>query len=607
MTLIQLKDLELSFGTQVLLDKVSYSLQEGERICLLGRNGVGKSTLLKLLTAELMPDDGEIHFKSGLRIAKLDQSLPEAKQQTAYDFVYAAQQEGESWENEQNAYRWLNEVSISPTASMDSLSGGKLRLVALARALVMEPDVLLLDEPTNHLDIARIEWLEERLSRWVKTCIFITHDRAFANRVATQIIELDRGILRTYPGNLNAYFKQKEHEQASETNRIALEDKKLAQEETWIRQGIKARRTRNEGRVRALKALREQVSNRRIKQTQSQMSGIKHQASGKLVAELTDVSKTFSEQCLFNSLNLLLMRGDRLGILGDNGSGKSTLIKIILGELQPDTGSVRLGTKLNIAYFDQRRDDIDLNKSVFDNIADGHQYVDIDDRQVHVMSYLQQYLFPPERARTPARALSGGELSRLALAKLMASPFNLLIMDEPTNDLDMETLEVLENHLADYKGTLILISHDRDFIDNTVSNVLHLSGHGAVSQCVGGYSDWASKYRDQAGLSQNTQTITKKQATTKQVTIKQVTTKEATIKPENKSQKLTYNDQRELDQLPDKIESAEASYEQLQQLISEPDFATKPHEESAKIYQQLADLEQHISQLYERWEALSNH
>lgn len=593
MTLIQLKDVDLSYGTQVLLDKVSYSLQEGERICLLGRNGVGKSTLLKVLTSEISADDGELHFKSGLRIAKLDQKLPAPNQHTIYDYVAEAltdgkELQGEEWEIDQAVQRWLSEVSIDSTARMDSLSGGKLRLVALARALALDPDVLLLDEPTNHLDIDRIEWLEERLSQWVKTCIFITHDRAFANRVASQIIELDRGILRTYPGNLDAYFKQKEHEEASEANRVALEDKKLAQEEAWIRQGIKARRTRNEGRVRALKALREQVSSRRVKQAQSQMSGIKHQASGKLVAELTGVTKSFSDKALFQDLDLLLIRGDRLGILGDNGTGKSTLVKIILGEITPDTGNVRLGTKLDIAYFDQRRDDIDLDKSVFDNVADGHQYVDIDGRQVHVMSYLQQYLFAPERARTPARALSGGELSRLALAKLMAKPFNLLIMDEPTNDLDMETLEVLENHLTDYQGSLILISHDRNFIDNTVSTVIHLDGKGNYTQAVGGYTDWADKYR------------------VKPSSVKKIkSTKSTDNKSRPNAKKLSYNDQRELDMLPERIEEAEAAYERLQEIISNPDFLSKPHEETTKAYQDLADLEAQITSLYTRWEELS--
>ena len=589
MTLIQLKDIDLSYGTQVLLDKVSYSLQEGERICLLGRNGVGKSTLLKILTSELSADDGELHFKSGLRIAKLDQKLPQANELTTYDYVADAFTEGEEWEIDQAVQRWLSEVSIDSTARMDSLSGGKLRLVALARALVQEPDVLLLDEPTNHLDIDRIEWLEQRLTQWVKTCIFITHDRAFANRVASQIIELDRGTLRTYPGNLDAYFKQKEHEEASEANRVALEDKKLAQEEAWIRQGIKARRTRNEGRVRALKALREQVSSRRVKQAQSQMSGIKHQASGKLVTELTEVSKAFSDKSLFEGLDLLLIRGDRLGILGDNGTGKSTLVKIILGEIAPDTGNVRLGTKLDIAYFDQRRDDIDLDKSVFDNVADGHQYVDIDGREVHVMSYLQQYLFAPDRARTPARALSGGELSRLALAKLMAKPFNLLIMDEPTNDLDMETLEVLENHLTEYQGSLILISHDRNFIDNTVSSVIHLDGMGNYTQTVGGYSDWAQKHRS------------KPQSVKKNKTTHTQDTESTTVK-----HKLSYNEQRELAMLPERIEAKEAEYESLERAISEPDFVSKPHQETTQIYQNLAALEQQISALYTRWEDLSS-
>ena len=622
MSLIQLKQLSLSYGTQVLLDRVDYSLESDEQICLLGRNGVGKSTLLKILNGEISADDGQVQLSNNLIIAKLDQNLPEPEQVSCFDFMARAfadaqeilsayhqltllpepddkqleqlarlQQEIEHqnlWQIEQRIQRWLTEVSLSDTERLDNLSGGKLRLLALARALVLEPDVLLLDEPTNHLDIERIEWLEKRLPQWVKNTIFITHDRSFADRLATQIIELDRGILRTYPGNLTAYYRQKEHEEAAEANHIAEQDKKLAQEEIWIRQGIKARRTRNEGRVRALQALREEVKARRNKLATSQMTMSGMNTSGKLVAELSGVSKSFTNKTLFTDLDMTISRGDRLGILGNNGTGKSTLVKIILGELAADTGSVRLGTKLDIAYFDQKRSDIDLNKSVVDNIADGHQYVSIGERQVHVMSYLQQYLFSPDRARQPASALSGGELSRLSLAKLMARPFNLLVMDEPTNDLDMETLEVLENQLAEYKGTLILISHDRKFIDNTVTSVIHLDGEGGTSQCVGGYTDWVVKFKSAAVAV--TETKAKKD--------------KADAKPKARN-KLSYHQQRELDQLPDQIETLEAELTQLQEVSMTPDFVKLSHVDTENHYTRMAEVEAEINTLYERWEELT--
>ena len=388
---------------------------------------------------------------------------------------------------------------------------------------------------------------------------------------------------------MSDYYRQKEHEEASEANQRALQDKKLAQEEIWIRQGIKARRTRNEGRVRALKALREEVKTRRNKQTNSQMNMASMSSSGKIVAELNSVAKTYGDKKLFSNLDMTIIRGDRLGILGNNGSGKSTLVKVLLGQLKPDTGTVKLGTKLNIAYFDQRREDINLDKTVFDNVADGHQYVSIDDRQVHVMSYLQQYLFTADRTRQPASALSGGELSRLALAKLFAKPFNLLVMDEPTNDLDMETLDVLENQLAEYQGTLILISHDRKFIDNCVSTVIHLDGRGNTSQCVGGYSDWSDKFR---------QTSVKKNKSSSNKTEKPKERK-------NKPNKLSYNEQRELDSLPDLIEQQETALAELQAQMSEPGFTKLSHTESDTFYKTMATVEAKIDQLYQRWEELA--
>lgn len=627
MDLIQFQEVSISFGSAPLLDRASLAISQNDQLCVLGRNGTGKSTLFKLLSREIEPDSGEIRFNRDVTISLLPQDLPERLDVSVYDFVASAfeseksllsdyhrlvseehprqeqlerltriQQEIEHkdlWHLEQRINRVIERVELDADDRVSSLSGGKRRLLALAKAIVVNPDILLLDEPTNHLDIGRIQWLEKELPQWVKTWVFVTHDRSFANSMSNRIIELDRGVIRTYPGNLDAYYKQKEHEEASEANEIARMDKKLAQEETWIRQGIKARRTRNEGRVRALKALRKQVQSRRSKQGSSQIELAEASRSGKLVFSLENVSKSFEDICLFRDLNLKLMKGDRLGVLGSNGTGKSTLLKLMLGELKPDSGTVKMGTNLEIAYFDQSKEGIDLNKTVFENIADGNDYVQIGSKPVHVMGYLQNYLFAPNRSRSPASSLSGGELSRLMLARLMTKPFNLLVMDEPTNDLDLETLEILESQLAQYQGTLIIISHDRQFIDNTVTSVIHLDGMGNVSENVGGYSDWLAR---QQKIQETT--YVKKKTQEKNPATSQ--------KPKQQSIKLSYKDQREFDALPDIIDRLESELDDLQQQTSTETFYQQSHEVIDEHFKLIAKLENEIGEKYERWEELGS-
>jgi len=627
MALIQLDKVSLSFGLEPLLDETNLTIQEGERLCLIGRNGTGKTSLLSLLLGTLKADSGEIRIRKNLKISILPQDLPEATDDSIFDFITQGMPEhaqilseyhqlsnliiedsSESVmnrlakvQNELEAQNiWHLEASINFVISrlgldadqlMSSLSGGNRRMVALAQALVHEPDLLLLDEPTNHLDIDRIEWLEQQLPQLAKSLIFITHDRQFADRLATRIIELDRGKIKSYPGNFRDYYKQKEHEEAAEENERARFDKKLAREEAWIRQGIKARRTRNEGRVRALQDLRQQRKSRRNKVGKSSINITEGNKSGKLVAELTGISKSFSAQPLINNFDFRLMQGDRLGILGSNGSGKSTLVKLILGELEPDTGTVKLGTKLEVAYFDQTRQTIDSDKTVAENIADGNDYIEINGKPKHVLGYLQEFMFSPARARTPAKALSGGEYSRLLIAKLLTKPSNLLILDEPTNDLDMETLEILEAKIADYKGTLILISHDRAFIDNTVTSIVHLDGNGSVTNLVGGYSDWLSYHKEHL-IKQKTADDEAKAKSKQQTTYN--------------AKKLSYNEQRELDQLPDQITALEEQLTSIQNLTQSPDFYQGTQESIEASFKEMTELESKLEVAFDRWEELSS-
>ena len=527
MALIQIQSGSLAFGHLPLLDDIELVLEERERLCLIGRNGTGKSTLLNIIAGELELDSGSIWRRDGLTIARLAQEIPESATATLYETVAAGlgdhsallaeyhqaslaladpaadarqlnalgvlQSKLESsgaWEGSQRVDATLSRLNLPPDALMSECSGGVRRRAMLGQALVTEPDVLLLDEPTNHLDIEAIVALEEALLNYPGSVVFISHDRSLINNLATRIVELDRGILRSFPGSYQTYLRRKADMLDAEAEEQRKFDKNLAQEEVWIRQGIKARRTRNEGRVRRLEALRRERANRRQASGNVMMSLSDHEQSGKRVIEASEVSFAYQGHSVISNFSCTVSRGDRIGIIGRNGSGKSTLLKLLLGELAPDQGSIRLGTSLNVAYFDQERQALDEGRSVRDNLADGADQIEVNGRSRHVISYLSDFLFPPARSNSPVKTLSGGERNRLLLAKLFASPANLLVLDEPTNDLDVETLELLEELLSDYTGTLLLVSHDRSFLDATVTSTLWLDGSGRVSEHIGGYSDW---------------------------------------------------------------------------------------------------------------------
>jgi len=595
MALLNLDKVSISFGADSLLQQADLSIHQGERLCLLGRNGTGKSTLLKLIANEISPDDGAIRKQKHLRISMLAQDLPKATEQTVHSFVSDAADSSdfdeEDWQIEQRIATAINRLHLSPDDKMSSLSGGRRRRAALARALVSQPDLLLLDEPTNHLDLESIKWLESNLPAIAKTLLFITHDRQFVDALATRIIELDRGQLKSYPGQFQQYYKRKQEELEIEERENKLFDKKLAQEEVWIRQGIKARRTRNEGRVRDLKELRKQRAARRELGGNATFNIEAGGKSGKLVAELVNVSKAFDNNTIIDNFSTRIIKGDRIGILGDNGSGKSTLLKLILGDLEADSGVIRLGTNLDIAYFDQTREQIDEEKTIGENIADGNEFIEINGKQRHVISYLQDFLFTPERIRTPAKALSGGEFSRLMLARLFSKSNNMLVLDEPTNDLDLATLELLEQQIADFEGTLLLVSHDRAFIDNTVTSLIYLDGTGNVREFVGGYTDWLHYQGEQLNQGKQKSLETKKQAQANDASIK-------------KKNKLTYNDQRELDQLPETISALEDRISELQQQVNQPEFFAGEQNIIQPVLDELAESEKTIEELYLRWESL---
>jgi len=623
--LISLKNVSLAFGSAPLLEHANLNIEQGERICLLGRNGTGKSTLLRVLADEIGVDDGELWRQSSLRVASLDQEVPHGDARSVFDVVASGLETlgsvlseyhhlalkleqgedspallekfsqlqhqievAEGWRFEQRVSAAISRLQLPVDKSMDELSGGLKRRVLLARALVQEPDLLLLDEPTNHLDIEGITWLEEFMLGYKGALLFITHDRTFLQRLATRIIELDRGQLTSWPGDYANYLQKKEERLAVELEQNALFDKKLAQEEVWIRQGIKARRTRNEGRVRALKALREQRGARREQSGKAKINLESASASGKLVAEVEDSSLSFGEHCLFRNFSTRIMRGDRIGIIGPNGVGKTSLIKMLLGELSPNTGKVTLGTKLEVAYFDQQRAQLDPQKSVIENLNLGTDQVTINDRSRHVISYLQDFLFTPQRINSPVSSLSGGERNRLLLAQLFTRPANLLVMDEPTNDLDVETLELLEELLTEFKGTLLLVSHDRSFLDNVVTSTLVFEGEARLREYVGGYQDW---------LQQRVQTAASKSASRTQ-------TKSPNPVAESKARKLSYKDQRELDSLPEKIELLEAEQKNLQTQISETGFYQQDKQRIVDTLQRMENLQQELEQAYQRWEAL---
>ena len=636
MALINLTGAYLSYSDAPLLDHTELHIEPNERVCLVGRNGAGKSTLMKVLAGEQKLDDGRLQVQQDVVVARLEQDPPRDAQGSVFDYVaegvekvaqqlkdyhdislkiatdpseqnlakMARLQEAldhcDGWRFESRIHQVMEQLNLKEDMALSELSGGWLRKAALARALVSDPDVLLLDEPTNHLDVDTIRWLESFLKEYKGSIVFISHDRAFIRNMATRIVDLDRGILVSWPGDYDKYLEGKEEALRVEEQQNAEFDKRLAQEEVWIRQRIKARPTRNEGRVRALKALRRERAERREVMGPSRIQVDDVSRSGKIVFELENAGYEVDGKVLLKNFTTTIMRGDKIALVGPNGCGKTTLIKLLLGELQPTTGTVRCGTKLDVAYFDQYRAELDPEKTVMDNVAEGKQEVMVAGKPRHILGYLQDFLFHPRRAMTPVKALSGGERNRLLLAKLLLKPNNLLILDEPTNDLDIETLELLEELLAEYQGTLLLVSHDRQFVDNTVTTCWMFEGDGQVSEYVGGYHD--SRQQQEAVFAtraaQQPKAAAKPAEEAKPVAEKPRRTT-ATVR-------LSYKQQRELDELPALLEQYETRIAELQAEVENPEFFQKPHQETSRVLNELAEVEQKLETAFERWEELEN-
>ena len=626
MSLLKLENVSLAFGHHQLMDHVDLSIEAKERICLVGRNGTGKSSMLKVINREINADDGRVIYQDQLKIAKLDQDVPVDENRSVYDIVVAGlgdlfqlvadyhfvikQSEHDAsqavmdkmfqlqheldtrngWAMQQQVDSIITQLELPADKKLSELSGGWRRRALLAKALVSQPDILLLDEPTNHLDVEAITWLENFLLTQSVCLLFITHDRTFLQKLATRIIELDRGNLTSWPGDFANYLIKKEEALKVEAEQNALFDKKLAEEETWIRQGIKARRTRNEGRVRRLKALRNERSQRRDVTGKVTMEIGGEEKSGKLVFEAENISFSYEKNLLVKDFSTRVIRGDRIGLIGPNGIGKSTLLQLLQGIIQPDSGTVKQGTKLETAYFDQQRAQLDLEKSVVDNVAEGSDMITVQGKSRHVISYLKDFLFDPQRLRSPAKTLSGGETNRLLLAKLFTKPANLLILDEPTNDLDMETLELLESLLVEFEGTILIVSHDRTFLDNVVTSTWVFEGQGRIDEYVGGYQDYLHQ-------------VTNSQAMEKAV-------KAEAKSPQTKSQKnndkkkLSFNDQQELKKIPAKIESLEQDIENIQNEMLSPEFYQQTPDKQKNKNQELENLQNRLEGLYVRWEAL---
>ncbi|MEP1446836.1 MAG: ABC transporter ATP-binding protein [Paraglaciecola sp.] len=628
MSLLQLKNASIILGHPPLLNGIELVIHPGERLCLVGRNGCGKSTLLRVIEADIKLDDGQRLINKEVKVSRLPQDPPASVQCSLFDYVAEGLAEvGEylkgyfhtadlvaedpsdanmakleffqqqldhhnGWQLEQRIQQVLTKLQLDPNQQLSNLSGGWRRKAALAKAMASEPDILLLDEPTNHLDIDMIKWLEDAIMGYSGAVVFVSHDRAFIRRVASRIIDLDRGNLVSYPGNYQAYLDQKAHDLEVEEAQNALFDKKLSIEEAWIRQGVKARRTRNEGRVRALKALRTERSLRANKLGTAKVSVSESKSSGKIVFETENLHYSIADKLIVESLSTTILRGEKLALVGPNGCGKSTLIKLLLGQLSPTSGVVKSGSKLEVAYFDQHRDQLDGELKVIDAIADGRREVTLNGKTKHVMSYLQDYLFTPERVNSPVKSLSGGEKNRLLLAKLMLKPSNILILDEPTNDLDVETLELLEDTICSYPGTVILVSHDREFVDNVVTSSYFFEGNGKIREFVGGCTDISDWYAQQTS-----QKVTK-------VATKPQTQSPKNISTEVKGKKLSYKLQLELESLPLKIETLENQIENLQQLVNAPDFFSQGAAKSDPILAELAETEALLNQSYERWDEI---
>lgn len=632
MPLLRFEKVSLAYGDQPLLDHTEFQIRKGERVCLLGRNGAGKSTLMKLVSGSILPDDGTLWRKPGLKVGVLNQDLPDQDDKKVYEVVASGleavgelisryhtlsmnistdadmkalekvQQQLESvdgWSLSQKVDTVIQKLGLPAEKQMKELSGGWRRRVELARALVGEPDLLLLDEPTNHLDIIAIDWLEKQLKDFSGALLFITHDRSFLQSLATRIIELDRGQLTSWECDYKTFLERKAHALEVEAEQNALFDKKLAQEEVWIRQGIKARRTRNEGRVRDLKKLREERRQRREVQGNASFGLEQGEASGKLVLEASDISQSFDQHTVIKDFNLRLMRGDKIGLIGANGAGKSTLLSILLGNLQPESGSVKMGTRLEVAYFDQLRNQLDLEKTVIDNVAEGRESITINGSSRHVIGYLGDFLFPPGRCRVPVKALSGGERNRLLLARLFSKPANLLVMDEPTNDLDVETLELLESLLVEFTGTILLVSHDRTFLDNVVSSTLVFEPGGHISEYVGGFDDWLHQGGSISSLVAEAQVLKKEEKA-------KASPAQADVASKPVKKKLSYKLQRELDALPGEIETLEEALGQLEAQTAESSFYQGDQSEVQAVLNRLTELNELIEQKMERWEELEN-
>ncbi len=622
MSLMQLQRVDFSVGGPLLLEHVDLSIEPNERICIVGRNGAGKSTLMRLLAGELKADDGEVRLQNGIVVARMAQEVPQDTSGTVFDVVaeglgdlghllaryHHALADGDmdamgeaqtqieaqhGWDLDRRVEQVLAKLELPEDADFSALSGGMKRRVLLAQALVRKPDILLLDEPTNHLDIDAIAWLEGFLKQFEGSIVFVTHDRSFLRSLATRIIEIDRGQVTSWPGDYENYLRRREERLHAEAQENARFDKLLAQEEVWIRQGIKARRTRNEGRVTALKAMRRERAQRRDLTGNVKMAAAAAQNSGKKVIEAKQVTQAYDGRVLLDDISATIFRGDRVGIIGPNGAGKSTLLKILLGEMKPQQGEVTLGTGLQIAYFDQHRSQLDETRNALENVAEGSDFVEINGSRKHIIGYLQDFLFSPERARAPITRLSGGERNRLLLAKLFAQPSNLLVMDEPTNDLDVETLELLEELLIDYKGTLLLVSHDREFLDNVVTSTLVLEGQGRLADYVGGYSDWV-RQRPAALFATEPATPAKAAASVPSP---------APVSTEPK-RKLSYKDARELEQLPARIETLETEIAQRTAAMNDPAFYQQDAAALLKANEALAALQAELDAAYRRWSEL---
>ena len=628
MSVISLSNAQLAFGHVALLDHTEFSLEAGERIGLIGRNGTGKSSLLKVIAGLAKLDDGLLSFQQGLRIAYVAQEPEFNPQASVFDTVAAgvsnaleliAQYEQltsqlgtdddsdllekmqqlqssidvvDGWNLENRVQTTLQKLNLDRARLVGTLSGGMKKRVALARALVSAPDVLLLDEPTNHLDFSSIAWLEDLLQDFRGSLLFITHDRRFLDNVATRIVELDRGRLQSYPGNFTAYQTRKIEQQAIEDIESAKFDKVLAQEEVWIRKGVEARRTRNEGRVRRLEALRLERSRRRDQQGQVKLELAAGERSGKIVAELIDVDKSYDNRFIVKHFNAIIQRGDKIGLIGVNGAGKTTLLRLILGEETPDSGTVRQGSRLQVAYFDQMREQLNDETSLVETISPGSDWVEINGQRKHVMTYLGDFLFAPERARSPVRTLSGGERNRLLLARLFAKPANVLVLDEPTNDLDIDTLELLEQLLEEYDGTVFLVSHDRTFLDNVVTQVVVAEGEGVWKEYVGGYADWERVSRASLNTS------------AKEASKTVVKIKELAAEPTSKAKKLSFKEQRELEQLPLQIAALEAEQATISERLADSTIYAKEPAEAQKLSERFAEIDQLLLDSLERWEII---